>query len=233
MTNQKFGLAATAILAAASVTAGVRERRASAADELADPAVLKPAVYRGWNTQCLGNNLVTIHVVPKIGGRVIQFQLGDAEFFWVNPELAGRLRCPAVLLPTENGSITAVTSCGRRTQGWDNAEQWPGPPDAVLDGQPYELEKLPAAAGAAAVRLTSGEDRRSGIQFSRVIQLYPDSTRVDVQASMKNIDTRPRRWGIWAHTQLDATSLDPGKPNLQMRAWCPVNPPAASQKDIR
>ena len=52
---------------------------------------LSSAEYRGWSTQCLSNGLVELHVVPEIGGRVVQFKVGEKEFFWVNPQLAGKL----------------------------------------------------------------------------------------------------------------------------------------------
>ena len=41
---------------------------------------------------------------------------------------------------------------------------------------------------------------------------------------MTNIDDKPRRWGIWAHTQLDAGLPDSDDYNRLMRAWCPINP---------
>ncbi len=47
---------------------------------------------------------------------------------------------------------------------------------------------------------------------------------MSIDATMKNIDTKPRRWGIWAHTQLDAAEADGSTYNSLMRAWCPLNP---------
>lgn len=41
---------------------------------------------------------------------------------------------------------------------------------------------------------------------------------------MTNIDDKPRRWGIWAHTQLDAGLPGGDDYNRLMRAWCPINP---------
>ena len=41
---------------------------------------------------------------------------------------------------------------------------------------------------------------------------------------MTNIDDKPRRWGIWAHTQLDAGLPGSDDYNRLMRAWCPINP---------
>ena len=50
---------------------------------------LESGSYRGWKTTCLSNGLVQVHVVPEIGGRVVQFMVGERGFFWVNPALAG------------------------------------------------------------------------------------------------------------------------------------------------
>jgi hypothetical protein len=96
--------------------------------------------------------------------------------------------------------------------------------DAKTIGQAYTLEKLRAKRGESAIRLAGGKDPRSGIQFSRVIRLFDGSTRVSFEATMKNIDTKPRRWGIWAHTQLDGAKADGSGHNSLMQAWCPLNP---------
>jgi len=186
--------------------------------------VAAASTYKGWTTLRLTNGLVDIQLLPEIGGRIIQFSLGNKDFLWVNQELGGKL-------PLTNGLAAdgGWFNCGGdklwpAPQGWDNDEQWPGPPDAVLDGQPYALEKLPSKAGEAAVRLTSRKDLRSGIQFSRVIRIFDGSTRVSFDATMKNIDSKARRWGIWAHTQLNAARADGSAHNAQMQAWCPINP---------
>ncbi|MHC5160910.1 MAG: hypothetical protein ACYSOC_04675, partial [Planctomycetota bacterium] len=93
------------------------------------------------------------------------------------------------------------------------------------------LEQLPEGKdGSVAVRLTSGNDLRSGISFSRVLRLHPDSTRVSIEATMTNIDNKPRRWGIWAHTQLDGAGADGKTHNSQMNAYCPINPKSHFEK---
>ena len=182
------------------------------------------ASYRGWRSLALRNGLIAVQVLPDIGGRVIQFKLGGSEFLWVNPQLAGNYP-PSSGLTAEGGWFNiGGDKLWPAPQGWDNEQQWPGPPDAVLDGQPYKLEKLRAKPGETAIRLTSGKDPRSGIQFSRIVRLFNASTRVSFEATMKNIDTRPRRWGIWAHTQLDGATADGSAPNPLLQAWCPLNP---------
>lgn len=180
--------------------------------------------YQGWATLGLSNGLIELQLLPEIGGRIIQFKLAGTEFLWANGQLGGRL-------PLSSGLAADGTwfNCGGdklwpAPQGWDNDQQWPGPPDAVLDGQPYVVEKLPSQAGVIAVRLTSREDLRSGIQFLRVIRVFEGSTRVSFDATMKNVDQKPRSWGIWAHTQLKAARADGAGPNLLLQAWCPLNP---------
>ena len=182
-----------------------------------------PSSYRGWKTVRLGNGLVELQVLPEIGGRVIQFNLGGKEFLWANPQLAGQLP-PAGGLAADGGWFNAGgDKLWPAPQGWDNDRQWPGPPDAVLDGQPYALQIPAMRRGETAIQLTSQPDPRSGIQFSRTIRLFEGSTHVSFEATMKNIDTRPRRWGLWAHTQLNGARAD-GAPNPLLKAWCPINP---------
>ncbi|MEN9468882.1 MAG: hypothetical protein RL630_615 [Verrucomicrobiota bacterium] len=183
------------------------------------------STYQGWETLRLANPLIELQILPEIGGRIIQFKLGDREFLWVNPQLAGKYPEPNGLNAEGGWFNIGGDKLWPAPQGWDNDQQWPGPPDAVLDGQPYECETLaPGQPGEMAVRLTSRDDPRSGIRFSRVIRLFPGSTRVAFEVTMKNIDTKPRRWGIWSHTQLDGANADRSSFNPLLQAWCPINP---------
>lgn len=182
---------------------------------------IQSVTYHDWKAYLLKNDLVKLHIVPDIGGRVIQYSLDDKDFFWINPDLYGRTSPETGLGPDGTWLNYGGDKLWPAPQGWDNDQQWPGPPDAVLDGQPYQLkiEKDPQG-----IRLTSRDDPRSGIRFSRLICLEPHSTHVSVEATMTNIDNKPRRWGIWAHSQFDAGIADGDTYNRQMRAWCPVNP---------
>jgi len=49
-----------------------------------------PSQYRGWKSLALSNGLVTVQVVPQVGGRVIQLTLAGLDFLWNNNALAGR-----------------------------------------------------------------------------------------------------------------------------------------------
>ena len=180
--------------------------------------------YRGWKSSVLRNGLIEVFAVPAAGGRVVQFKLGKDEFLWVNPKLAGKDPPPGGLGPGNTWLNYGGDKLWPAPQGWDNDQQWPGPPDAVLDGSPYHCDVLQSRGGAVSVRLTSGKDPTSGIQFSRRIRIEDGSSHVAFEATMTNIDTKPRRWGIWSHTQLDGGRRDGKGYNAQLVAYCPMNP---------
>ena len=144
--------------------------------------------YKGWKTLMLENDLVQLYVVPDIGGRVIQYRFGEKEFFWVNPALVGKTSPQTGLDPHGGWMNYGGDKLWPAPQGWDNDQQWPGPPDAVLDGQPYRAEM---EAKRPVILLRSRDDSRSGIRLSRRIRLHPDTTRVSLEATMTNIDNKP------------------------------------------
>jgi hypothetical protein len=102
--------------------------------------------FRGWNSQRLGNGLVELQIVPESGGRVIQLTMGNKDFLWVNPQLAGKLPPEGGVGPDNEWLNYGGDKLWPAPQGWDNAEQWPGPPDAVLvDGAGTDTGKIAEA----------------------------------------------------------------------------------------
>src|ERR1051325_2387595 len=102
-------------------------------------AEAKKSEYRGWQSLALKNDLIEVQVVPDIGGRVLQLKLGDHELLWVNDKLAGKPPT-ATGLALDGGWLNyGGDKLWPAPQGWHNDQQWPGPPDAVLDGSPYEV----------------------------------------------------------------------------------------------
>ena len=184
----------------------------------------KKAEYRGWPSVALTNGLVEVQVVPEIGGRVIQFKLGDFEYLWVNADLAGKKPTPDGLGPGGAWLNYGGDKLWPAPQGWSGEDEWPGPPDAVLDGSPHSGAIVEAAGATAAVQLKSLEDPRSGVQFSRVIRVYDGAARVGFDSTMKNISTKVRRWGIWQVTQLSAASRAGEGYNREFRCYSPVSP---------
>jgi hypothetical protein len=190
----------------------------------------RPSAYRGWKSLMLDGNGFELQVVPEIGGRVIQFTIAGKDLFWVNPLLVGKAPPPGGLAADGGWLNYGGDKLWPAPQGWDNDSQWPGPPDAVLDGQPYRAELMD---GNTTLRLTSRDDPRSGIRFSRTVRPLPGRSGVRFEATMTNVDTKPRRWGIWAHTQLNAAKRDGSGFNPLMRAFCPLNPRSKFQRGYR
>jgi hypothetical protein len=172
-----------------------------------------------WTTKYMGNDLIELQVVPEIGGRVLQYKLGDYGFFLVDQGLYDEKPPASGVGPGDTWLNYGGDKLWLAPQGWDNDQQWPGPPDPVLDGQPFAMETL----APDKIKLTSRKDLRSGVQLSRVIKVYEGTTRVDIAATMKNIDTKPRRWGIWAHTQFNAGNRHGNGYNENYWAYCPLN----------
>lgn len=163
--------------------------------------------FRGWDACILENGLVRLVAVPDIGGRVMAYDLGPYPFFFVDPDLAGRL-----FSPEENqgdGSLGAWKNYGGdktwpSPQGWDTDDQWHGPPDPVLDSGRYTLDELTTDGQSAVVQMTSPPDARTGVQITRRLTLRQGSSRVQLDITFKNVKDRPVRWSIWDVAQLRA-----------------------------
>lgn len=181
------------------------------------------SIYKGWNSIALSNDIIEVQVVPEIGGRVIQFKLKDFEYLWVNDKLSGMLPPQSGVGPNGEWLNYGGDKIWPAPQGWERDDQWPGPPDPVLDGGIYTGILLVGRGNPIEIKLTSPEDKRSGIQFSRTIKVFDNSSRVSFSTTMTNIDTRSRRWGIWQVTQHNTANRTGSGYNENIRAYCPLN----------
>jgi hypothetical protein len=191
---------------------------------------IEQADFRGWNAIYLRNGLVTLVAVPDIGGRIMAFDLGETPLFFVDRTLAGKL-----FTPEENqgdGSLAAWKNYGGdktwpSPQGWDNDDQWHGPPDPILDTGRYKVTGMEHSTRAASVQMTSPPDMHTGMQITRKVSLHQGSSRVSLELTFKNISDRPRRWSIWDVAQLQAEkTLPDGKlaPETSCMVTTPLNP---------
>lgn len=188
-------------------------------------AKLEKTQYRGWDVYRLTNGLVSLLVAPEIGGRAIQLQLGDEEFFFVNADLAGK-----ILPESQNNLRSGWANYGGDKvwpgpEGWMNDSEWPSIPYYILDGSHFASEVVKETPEEVAVRVTSPPDPRSGVQFIRTYHVYAGTTRVTVEQVMRNISRRQIRWGIWHLIQNDAADAhDASKPNPELYMYLPLNP---------
>jgi hypothetical protein len=187
-------------------------------------ARIEDVKYMGWDAIRLSNGLVSLILVPDIGGRAIQLQLGERSIFFVNPALAGK-----VLSEAENNPQTGVWNYGGdklwpAPEGWLDDDQWPSVPYYVLDGSRYKSEVVANGPEEVAVRVTSPADPRTGVQFARTFHVYSGTTRVRVDELMRNISQRQIRWGMWHLVQHDAAdATDSSKPNPDLYMYVPLN----------
>jgi hypothetical protein len=181
--------------------------------------------YNGWSVYRLTNGLVSLLVAPQLGGRAIQMQLGSYEYFFVNKDLAGK-----VLPPEQNNLQAGWANYGGDKvwpgpEGWANDAEWPSIPYYVLDGTTFKFEVVTETSHEVAVRVTSPEDPRAGVQFIRTYHVYADTTRIKVDQTLRNISRRQIRWGIWHLVQNDARDAEnPLKPNPELYMYVPLNP---------
>jgi hypothetical protein len=126
--------------------------------------------FHGWNAYEINNGLIRLVAVPDIGGRVMAYDLGSYPYLYVDRQLAGKL-----FTPEENqgdGSIGAWKNYGGdktwpSPQGWDNDEQWAGPPDCILDTGRYHLDAFHADDDSGTIKMTSPAGSPTGVQITR------------------------------------------------------------------
>ena len=171
-------------------------------------ATLRETDFHGRDALRLDNGLVTAHLVPEIGGRLLQFALGGHPFLFVNEQLAGLRFTPAE--HQGDGSLLSWKNYGGdktwpAPQGWERADQWPGPPDNVLDSGAYSAACQQTHTDAG-VTLRSAADARTGLRIERRLSLTAASSQLQLDLAFENVAARPVRWAIWDIAQLDCAA---------------------------
>jgi len=188
-------------------------------------ARIEKTQYKGWDVYRLTNGIISLDIAPQIGGRAIQLRLGEKEFFFVNPDLAGQVLPESRNNPPASWANYGGDKVWPAPEGWQNDDEWPSIPYYILDGSKFDLATVTETPAEVAVRVTSPKDPRTGVQFERTFHVYAGSTRVKVEQVMRNISRRQIRWGIWHLIQNDAADAnDPSKPNPDLYMYVPINP---------
>ena len=192
--------------------------------------------FRGWNAYFLENEFVRVVAVPDIGGRIMAYDLGDYAYIYVEPELAGKL-----FTAEENqgdGSLGAWKNYGGAKtwpapQGWDNDQQWHGPPDAVLDSGRYQVAEFGTTDETATIEMVSPPDPRTGLQIVRRLTLKRGSSRLALDLSFTNVSDRTIRWSIWDVTQVRAEQIGEDgalQPDTSCVVTAPLNPASRHER---
>ena len=88
------------------------------------------APYLGWSGIECHDGTMRIDVVLELGGRIVNYQLGDHHFLWINPLLAGSNPPPTRLKPDGGWLDWGGDKLWIAPQGWqdENAIAWPSSP---------------------------------------------------------------------------------------------------------
>lgn len=177
--------------------------------------------YKGWEVQILENRWIRMVLAPQLGGRIIQVESGGYGFLFVNPLLAGFE--PDETRLGNNG--TWLNFGGEKVwvapQGWDSPDQWPGPPDPVIDSGIYSFAAETFPGREEELVLTSPVDKKTGLQVVRKIMLLPETSGASIHVTFYNRGAVMRKWSVWPVCQVGIPSRDV-KGIFQV--VCPVNP---------
>ena len=162
----------------------------------------------------VANDVLSLTFLPQCGGRLISLKYQDRELLWANPKYLTNNSLAAIdfhLWPKPDSTMGSwINLGGSKTwpapQGWSNVNQWPGPPDDVLDSGTYSLDHEVSAEGDIKVTLTSPCDDRTGIQIIRAFTIPKSGTSFFQKIFFRNHSTQVRTWSIWEVVQV-ATKL--------------------------
>ncbi len=166
--------------------------------------------YKGWNALSLSNDLVEGHVVPALGGRLMQFTLQGFDFLFVNSTLESLY---PERLPDKKWMNFGGEKVWPAPQGWGGGGYWPGPPDHILDEGIYEYSTTQNS-----ITLVSPPDIRTGLQIKRQLTMEQDEASIRIIATFVNKSDRDIRWSIWPVCQV---AVD-GQDENQCQVVCPM-----------
>ena len=175
--------------------------------------------YKGWNVSLISNKWLRLFVAPRLGGRIIQFQMAGHDYFFVNPALAGtepddtRLGANGTWLNYGGEKIWPAP------QGWESPNQWPGPPDPVLDGGEYSIARDLSSENT--FTLKSPYDPYTGLQIERDITISENSSEVTILARFYNHCNSVKQWSLWPVCQMNTPEVTKGR---KYQIICQVNP---------
>jgi len=151
--------------------------------------------FHGWNSLTLNNAYVRLDVVPELGGKIMGYGIRGYQVLWHDSTKAGQVVADQGYGWGEKFFNPGGAKVWPSPQGWSGQNEWPGPPDNVLDGSPYE-----GALADSAITVTSPKDDgqgRTGLQYKHAYSLVPNSSVVKLNLSMTNVVDRPVTWGLW------------------------------------
>jgi len=186
--------------------------------------------FHGWR-DCyeLTNGLITVTLAPSLGGRVLQYRLGNHSFFFLGREELGRTYRDRGFRRYHffGGSYLQLhpeERWGSTGGSFDRAIMTDYPPHFYMGN--YQLRTADIRPARAVVELTgpypalrekqSGKavvvegDPATGVLATTRLEAYPYTTRLGVTHTIQNLSDKPQLWGVWEVTQLRGNSEESG-----------------------
>ncbi|HTN37042.1 MAG TPA: DUF4380 domain-containing protein [Arachidicoccus sp.] len=186
--------------------------------------------YQGWDAYAMDNQLIKIHVIPSLGGRIIQLEMDGNNYLFVNNLLKGKEPGPTGLSETGSWLNFGGEKIWPAPQGWDLSNQWPGPPDPILDSGIYSVIDENNHTGENKLKLISPYDNYTGLQIAKEIVLSETRSEVSICATFYNKSTVLKSWSIWPVIQVNTPDL-----NMEDRYQivCPINSKSDFEKGYK
>lgn len=229
--NAKRGLAnmrcqvRAAVAVVVSLTfAMIPARAGEQTDQTPSPCVVEPTRFQGWDAERMANRWVTLIIVPKLGGRLMQVTFGSHDYLFVNPLYLGQYFPPSQGAAEGKWFNYGGDKIWPLPEGAQDEQHWIVASD-VLDDGIYQLTPVLPTGETCTVRLQGPPDERTGLQYSREISIDAKSPRISFRAVMQNITGHQIRWSMQSVTQYNtADPGDPAKYNRDFWAFTPANP---------
>jgi hypothetical protein len=149
----------------------------------------------GWDAVVMQNGLVTIAILPDVGGRILQYDLGTHPSMWINSAELGKTYTPS-------GTSGGHTFGG--FMNWPSPQaRWGWPPPPTIDYGKYATEIKSAGDDSCVVSAVGQKEKWSaaGLHFERQMTMYKGSSRVKVEQTLVNEGTTAASWGVWDITE--------------------------------
>jgi len=151
-----------------------------------------------WDTSyVIENGIVTLTAVPKIGGRVMQYDLGDHPSIYVDATNKGQV-------PSDGNMMLGGF---RQLASPQSDFGWPSGPH--LDCLPYTCTIPVSSPDSTVIHMESDVENNdeqggtlNGLQFKRTLTVYRGTSRVRVLMTMVNHGAQTKLKGIWGITQV-------------------------------
>ena len=214
--------AAVAVFASL-IFAVIPARTGEQRDQTPSTCVVEPTRFQGWDAERMANRWVTLIIVPKLGGRLMQVTFGSHDYLFVNPLYVGQYFPPSQAAAEGKWFNYGGDKIWPLPEG-TGEEQWPVGSD-VLDDGIYQLTPVLPTGKTCTVRLEGPPDERTGLQYWREISIDAGSPKISFRAVMTNITGHPIRWAMQSVTQYNtADPSDLTNYNRDFWAFTPANP---------